>query len=207
MIKITLHIFVVISLVVWGCASLREPERPAHPQTERKDPLYRWSSFFNNDCGPMLQFKLNSEDEATLNYQCSAGKAVNQVARRLKRLREVDLWAASDLPLEQLYQLSNSKCRASLIYIGLVHATIEFPCALIHMTVTYDIVSREKIDDVTLVQLEPRKALITYGDGTQEFSVEEERLTPLGPFKPFRKPRPLFTHDLKQNRPLTNSQF
>ena len=207
MIKINLQIFVVISLVVWGCASLREPEIPAHPQTERKDPIYRWSSFFNNDCGPVLQFKLNSEDEAVLNYQCSAGKAVSQVARRHKRLREVDLWAASDLPLEQLYQLSNSKCRASLIYLGPVHATIEFPCALIHMTVTYDIVRREKSDDVILVQLEPSRALIIFGDGTQEFRVEEERLTPLGPFKPFKKPRPLFTHDLKQNRPLTHSQF
>ena len=155
----------------------------------------------------MLQFKLNSEDKAILNYQCSAGKTVSQVARKHKRLRGVDLWAASDLPLERLYQLSNSKCRASLIYLGSEHATIEFPCALIHMTVTYDIVSREKSDNVTLIQLKPNKALIIYADGTQEFDVEEERLTPLGPFKPFKKPLPLFTHNLKQNRPLTNSQF
>ena len=199
MIKITLHIFVVISLVVWGCASFREHESI--------DPLYRWSSFFNNDCGQTLQLKLNSEHEAILNYQCSAGKGVSQVARRHKRVREVDLWAASDLPLERLYELSNSKCRASLIYLGPVHATIEFPCALIHMTVTYDIVSREKKDDVTLVQLEPRRALIVFSDGTQEFSLEEERLMPLGPFKPFKKPRPLFTHALKQNRQLINYHF
>jgi hypothetical protein len=207
MIKIKLHILVVISLVIWGCASFREPERSTRPQTERKDPPYRWSSFFNNDCGPTLQFKLNSEDEAILNYPCSIGKALSQVARRHKRLRDVDLWAASDLPLEQLYQLSNSKCRASLIYLGPAHATIEFPCALIHLTVSYDIVSREKSDDVTLVQLEPSKALIIYSDGTQEFSVEEERLTPLGPFKPFKTPHPLFTHDLKKNRLLTVSRF
>ena len=199
MMKISLQIIVVISVAVWGCASLPEPEG--------KDPLYRWSSFFNNDCGPMLKFKLNSEDEAILNYQCSAGKEVSQVARRHKRLKDIDLWAAADLPLEQLYQLSNSKCRASLIYLGPAHATIEFPCALIHMTVTYDIVSREKSAAESLVQLKPSKALIIFGDGTQEFSIEEERLTPLGPFKPFKKPRPLFTHDLKKNRPLANSQF
>lgn len=204
--KIKLHIFVVISLVVWGCASFREPARPARLQAEGEGTHYRWSSFFNNDCGPKLQFKLNSEDEAVLNYQCSTGKALSQVARRHKRLRGVDLWAASDLPIEQLYQLSNSKCRASLIYLGPAHATIEFPCALIHMTVSYDIVSREKSDDVTRVQLEPNKALIVYSDGTQEFSVGEERLTPLGPFKPFKTPRPFFTLDLKKNRPLTVSR-
>lgn len=196
--KIILHFLVVISLVVSGCASFIESERPAPPKTEREDPLYRWSSFFNNGCGPLLQFKLNSEDEAILDYQCSTGKTLSQDARRHKRLRDVDLWAASDLPLEQLYQLSNSKCRAALIYLGPAHATIEFPCALIRMTISFDIVSKEKSDDVTRVQLEPSKALIIYSDGTQEFSVEEEHLTPLGPFKPFKTPRPFFTLDLKK---------
>ena len=207
MIKIKLHVLVVISLVIWGCASFREPERPRRPQTERQDPRYSWSSFFNNGCGPTLQFKLNSADEASLNYQCSTGKSLSQFARRHKRLRDVDLWTASDLPLDELYQLSNSKCRASLIYLGSAHATVEFPCALIHMTVSYNIVRREKSDDVTLVQLEPSKALIIYSEGTQEFSVEEERLTPLGPFKPFKTPHPLFTRDLKKNRLLTVSRF
>jgi hypothetical protein len=177
-----LHIFVVISLIVWGCVT--------GPQIEREDPRYRWSSFFNNDCGPALQFRLNSEDEAILNYPCSSGKALSQDARRHKRLEDVELWVASDLPLEQLYQLSNSKCRAALIYLGPAHATIEFPCALIRMTVSYDIVSREKMEDATLVQLEPRRALIIYSDGTQEFNVEEKDLTPRGPFRPFKAPIP-----------------
>jgi hypothetical protein len=197
--KIKLHSLVVICLVVWGCAT--------SPQTEREDPRYRWSSFFNNDCGPTLQFKMNSKDEAILDYQCSTGKALSQDARRHKRLRDVDLWAASDLPREQLYQLSNSKCRASLIYLGPAHATIEFPCALIRMTVSYDIVRTEKSDVVTRVQLEPRKAFIIYSDGTQEFSIEEEHLTPLGPFKPFKTPRPLFTRESKKNLPLAVSRF
>ena len=177
-----LHILAVISLVVWGCAT--------GSQMDREDPSYRWSSFFNNDCGPALQFRLNSEDEATLNYPCSSGKALSQDVRRHKRLGDVDLWAASDLPPEQLYQLSSSKCRASLIYLGPAHATIEFPCALIRMTVSYDIVSREKMEDATLVQLEPTRALIIYSDGTQEFNVEEKHLTPRGPFRPFKAPIP-----------------
>jgi hypothetical protein len=152
-------------------------------------------------------FTINSEGEAILDYQCSSGKEIRQDARRYKRLSELELWVVSDLPLEPLYQLSNSKCRASLIYLGSGHATVEFPCALIHMTVTYDIVSREKKDDVMRVQLKPDKALMIYSDGIQEFNVEKERLTPLGPFRPFKKPRPLFTHGLKQTLPLTNSQF
>lgn len=182
-----LHILAVISLVVWGCAT--------GSQMDREDSGYRWSSFFNNDCGAALQFRLNSEDEAILNYPCSSGKALSQDVRRHKRLGDVDLWAASDLPLEQLYQLSSSKCRASLIYLGPAHATIEFPCALIRMTVSYDIVRREKREGATLVELEPRKALIIYSDGIQEFSVEAGRLKPLGPFKPFKTPPPLITRN------------
>lgn len=197
--KIKLHILIVISLVVCGCA--------ASPKIEREDPRYSWSSFFNNDCGRTLQFKFTSDDEATLNYQCSTGKPLIQDARWHKRIRDVNLWAATDLPLEQLYQLSNSKCRASLIYLGPAHATIEFPCALVRLTVSYDIVSRQKSDDMTLVQLEPGKVLIIYSDGTQEFRVEEERLTPLGPFKPFKTPRPLFTRQFLKNRPLAVSHF
>ena len=193
------HIIVFNSLAIWGCATI--------PQTEREDPGYSWSSFFNNDCGSTLQLKMNSEDEAVLNYQCSTGKTLSQDARRHKRLKDVDLWAVADLPLEQIYQLSNSKCRASLIYLGPAQATIEFPCALVRMTVSYDIVGRENSDNVVMVQLKPNKALIIYSDGTQEFSIEEKRLTPLGPFKPFKTPRPLFTRQLKKNRPLAVSHF
>jgi hypothetical protein len=142
-----------------------------------------------------MKFTLHSEDEAILNYQCSSEKEISQDARRHKRLSEVELWVASDLPIEQLYNLSNSKCRASLIYLGSTHATIEFPCALIHMTVTCIILSREMMGDTTLIQLKPTKALITYSDGFQEFRVNEKRLTPRGPFKPFKPPAPSFTHD------------
>jgi hypothetical protein len=193
-----------VFLTVWitGCASFSETDGRKTPQIDRRDPSYTWSSFFNNDCGPTMKFTLTAEDEAILNYQCSNGKEITQDARKHKRLSEVELWAASDLPVEQLYQLSNGKCRASLIYLGPTHATIEFPCALIRMTVTCIIVSRETMGAATLIQLQPTKALITYSDGFQEFRIDEKRLIPRGPFKPFKAPSPSFTRDQEDNQIL-----
>ena len=176
------HLFISVSLVVMGCMSLHE--------TEKKEPSYHWSSFFNNDCGPMMQFKIYSEDEALLDYPCSNGTVVSQMARKHQQQSEVQLWTTSDLPVDELNNLSRSKCRASLIYLGSTHATIKFPCALVHLTVTCDIVSKKTMDAATVIQLKPAKALITYGDGTQEFRIEEDRLMPMGPFKPFKIPRP-----------------
>ena len=184
-------LFVSVSLIVSGCASLREPER--------KEPPYRWSSFFNNKCGPILQFKLNSEDEAILSYPCSDGSNVSQFARRQQKQGEVELWTTSDLPREQLYQLSRSKCRASLIYLGPAHVTIKFPCALVHLTITSDIVIKETLDAMTVIQLQPTKVLITFSDGIQEFRLEEDLLIPLGPLKPFKGPRPSLPMALKQD--------
>jgi hypothetical protein len=184
------NLFVFISLGLFGCASFLE--------NERDDLSYAWSSFFNSDCGPTLKFEVNSEDEAILNYQCSNGKEIRQTAKRHKRLSEVEIWVASDLPVEQLYQLSNGKCRASFLFLGSTHATIEFPCALIRMTITCDIVRRESTGAATLIQLQPTNALITYSDGFQEFDINEKRFTPRGPFKPFRTPPPSFTRDRKK---------
>ena len=147
----------------------------------------------------MLQFKLTSEDEAILSYPCSNDIVVSQFARRQQRHREVELWAASDLPVEQRYQLSRSKCRASLIYLGPAHATIKFPCALVHLTVTCDIVSTETLDEMTVIQLQPTKALITFSGGIQEFRFEEDILIPLGPFKPFKSPEPSLPVTLKKD--------
>ena len=178
------HLFVWASLVVLGCA--------VTPVTDSKDPPYHWSSFFNNDCGPLMKFKLNSESEAILNYPCSNGIVISQTIRRHQQQNDVELWMASDLPFEQLYKLSRSKCRASLLYLGPAYATIKFPCAVVHLTVTCDIVSKETVDTMTVIQLKPAKVLITYGDGIQEFRIEEDRLMPAGPFKPFKVPRPLF---------------
>ena len=178
------HLFIFIGLIILGCAALQE--------TEKQEPSYRWSSFFNHDCGPLMQFKMTSENDAVLNYRCSGDLIISQNARKHQQQGEVGLWAASDLTPEQLYRLSNSKCRAALIYLGSAHATVNFPCALIHLTVSCDITGREKINSETVIELKPTKVLIAYGDGTQEFRVEEDRLVPLGPFKPFNAPRPSF---------------
>ena len=118
-----------------------------------------------------MKFTLTDEGKAILDYQCSNGKEISQNARRHKRLGDVELWTVSDLPVEQLYQLSNGKCRASLIYLGPTHATIEFPCALIRMTVTCSVVSRETMGAEALIRLKPTRALITYSDGFQEFNI------------------------------------
>ncbi len=184
-------LFVSVNLLVSGCASFWE--------SGKQEPLYRWSNFFNNGCGPMLQFELKSEDEAILRYPCSNDIVVSQFARRQQRQREVELWAASDLPREQLYQLSRSKCRASLIYLGPAHATIKFPCALVHLTVTCNIVSKETLDAMTVIQLQPTKALITFSGGIQEFRFEEDLLIPVGPFKPFKSPDPSLPVTLKKD--------
>lgn len=109
------------------------------------------------------------------------------------------------MPVEQLYKLSNGKCRASLIYLGPTHATIKFRCALIHMTVTCEITSREVSANSTLIHLNPKRALITYGDGVQEFKVGGDRFTPLGPFKSFASPESQFILKNIRNKPRTKN--
>ena len=189
------HLFVYFSLVVLGCASTLE--------TDTKEPAYHWSSFFNNDCGPVMHFNPYSDEEASLNYPCANGTFISQSLRRHQQQSEVQLWIASDLPPEQLYQLSRSKCRASLIYLGPTHATIKFPCALVHLTVTCVRVNKEAKDATTVTQLKPVKVMITYSDGIQEFRVEEDRLMPLGPFKPFKTPQPALPVTFKTSSSLT----
>ncbi len=147
-----------------------------------------------------MQFERHSEDEARLIYSCSNGVAVSQTARKHQQQSEVQLWVTSDLPPKQLYQLSRSKCRASLIYLGPTHATIKFPCALVHLTVTCDIISKEKRNDNLLLLIKPTKALITYSDGVQEFHIERDRLIPLGPIKRFKSPTPSFTQEQDDNQ-------
>lgn len=181
-------LFVSVNLLVSGCASFQEGEK--------REPFYRWSSFFNDDCSPLMQFNQYSDEEAVLNYPCANGTFISQSLRRHQQQSEVQLWIALDLSPEQLNNLSRSKCRASLIYLGPTHATIKFPCDLVHLTVTCEIINKEKRDDTFLFQLKPTKALITYSDGVQEFRVDGDRLIPLGPFKPFKPPSPSFTRTL-----------
>ena len=149
--------FIFLAMCVSGCASFFKIDEPKTPRTDGDDTTYTWSNFFNNGCGPVMKFKVNAEDEAILIYPCSNGKDISQRARKHQRLKAVELWAASDLPVEQLYKLSNSKCRASLIHLGPTHATIKFPCALIHLTVTCEIATREASANSTLIHLNPKR--------------------------------------------------
>jgi len=107
----------------------------------------------------------------------------------------VELWAAYQMSSEHLYQISSSKCQVSLIYLGPDHATINYPCALVHLTVGYVINSINTIDGRIDINLLPNKLLITYSDGIQEFKVEGEDLIPSTPFRPFKKPAPYLTRN------------
>ena len=118
-------------------------------------------------------------------YHCLHGGKITQSAR-LRIIEEgVGVWVIQRLPKEQLYDLSNGKCQASVVFLGSDHATIKYICALLQLTVGYDISNRSIYSDSIRIRLIPTKVLITYGDGNQEFSVDGDGLIPLGPFKPF----------------------
>ena len=55
------------------------------------------------------------------------------------------------------------------------------------------LIDKEKGYDASERFTERDMVLITYGDGTQEFGVDEDRLIPLEPFKPFKTPQPSLT--------------
>ena len=95
------------------------------------------------------------------------------------------MWAIQPLPKDQLRNLSNSKCQASLVFLGTDHSTINFKCALLELIVGYDISSRVFGDESIRIGLTPTKVIIIYGDGTQEFTVNGEELFPISTFHPF----------------------
>ena len=164
---------------------------------------YTWASFFNRGCGPITDFIENENQKATLVYHCSNGEEITQSAEFDKIEGGVRVWECQRLPDDQLYNLSNSKCQASLVFLGSDHATINFTCAILNLTVGYDIANRVIHDDSIRTYLTPNKVLITYGDGTQEFSVDGEQLIPLGPFKPF--PHRLIISYIQQNATISRS--
>ena len=148
---------------------------------------YTWANFFNKGCGPVTEIIISGNQKATLVYNCLEGEEITQSARLYKIKKGVRVWAIQQLPYDQLYNLSNGKCQASLLFQGSYHTTINFTCALLSLTVGYDISSRVVDGEYVQIHLIPTKVLITYGDGNQEFSVDGEELIPIGPFKPFPK--------------------
>jgi hypothetical protein len=73
---------------------------------------------------------------------------------------------------------------------------MKYPCALVHLTVGYDIIGMNTIGGLTEIYLQPNKVLITYGNGLQEFKVEGDDLIPLTPFHPFKAPTPFLAKTL-----------
>jgi hypothetical protein len=169
-------LLLVLFVTVTACAALKPKETSS---------TYTWASFFNKGCGPVTEIIDNGNQKATLVYHCLYGEEITQSARFYRIEGGVGVWAGQRLPNDQLYNLSNGKCQASLVFLGSDHATINFICALLHLTVGYDISSRVVYGDSIRIHLIPTKVLITYGDGNQEFSVDGDELIPLGPFKPF----------------------
>ncbi|UCD88756.1 MAG: hypothetical protein JSW04_09830 [Desulfobacterales bacterium] len=187
-------LLLVLFVTIAACAFFKSKETPVR---------YTWASFFNKGCGPVTDFIENENQKATLVYHCLYGEEITQSARFYKIEGGVSVWESQRLPDDQLYNLSNSKCQASLVFLGSDHATINFTCAILNLTVGYDIANRVIHDDSIQTHLIPNKVLITYGDGTQEFFVDGEQLIPLGPFKPF--PHRLKISYIQQNTTISRS--
>lgn len=175
------HLAILILFVAIGCTSFHK-----YPSIKDMEESYTWKHFFNNDCGPVKEIYTKSETEAALIYRCSSGKEIVQHTIRYKLEGHVGVWAAALLPRDILYELSNSKCQSSLMYLGIDYVTITFPCAVVHLAVTFNILDRISEGNFTRIHIKPTKVLITYGDGTQEFVVNGENLVPASPFKPFK---------------------
>jgi hypothetical protein len=190
-------LLLVLFVTIAACAFFRPKETSV---------TYTWASFFNKSCGPLIDFIENGNQKATLVYHCMYGEEITQSARFNKIKGGVRVWASQRLPDDQLYNLSNSKCQASLVFMGSDHATINFTCAILNLTVAYDISNRAIYGDSIRTHLIPKKVLITYGDGTQEFSVNGEQLIPLGPFKPFPIPHRLKISYIQQNTTMSRSE-
>ena len=187
-------IIVLLGLMMSGvlsCSALRED----YPLDQKLETSYSWSNFFNNHCGPVTEIIKDGYSELAVLYQCANGVKIAQQAKLHAIKNRVELWAAYQISAEQLYQISSSKCQVSLIYIGRDHATINYPCALVHLTVGYVINSINAIDGRLDINLLPNKLLITFSDGIQEFNVEGEDLIPSTPFRPFKKPAPSLTRN------------
>lgn len=166
----------VFFLAVTACAVLQPKETSS---------TYTWANFFNKGCGPVTEIIDHGNEEATLVYHCLGGEEITQSARLHRIEGTVGVWAGQRLQIDQLLRLSNGKCQTSLVFLGSDHATINITCALLQLTVGYDISSRVVYGDFIRIHLIPTKVLITYGDGNQEFSVDGDELIPLGPFKSF----------------------
>ena len=189
-IKLRMVIILLAMAMTGACArsgAMQPREKPASVGTG----VYTWSSFFNQGCGYTMELLMQDDNSGTLLYRCPDGEPKSQVLQHQPGQGPVHIWVADRLAPEGLYRLSGSKCQASIVMLGAENATIQYPCALVHMTVGYRIEDRMPIEGQVRIRLKPERVLVVYSDGTQEFSVSEQKLVPKGPFEPFKtKPLP-----------------
>lgn len=172
-------------LLIGACA--RTAEKP--PQTEQEMPgaeYYTWSSFFSDGCGRSMIVVVRDDDSGTLIYNCPSGETKMQYLKRHPAQGAVQVWVAERLAGEEQYRLSKSKCRATIVMLGSENVTIQYPCALVHLTIGYAIAGKQKDSGNMRIRLKPERVLVVYREGTQEFVIREDNLVPKGPFKPFQ---------------------
>ena len=175
----------VITLLVGACGHLGNT-LSIQPQEADQGAPYSWSSFFNDECGKRMQVRLKNRNKGVLAYGCAGGDR-QQELRRHQDKGKIQFWVADRLADDELYQLSNAKCQAAIVVLGSDYATIHFRCAVVQLTVAYAVMKGRAMEDPAAdLWLEPRQALVTYGDGTQQFDVREDMLVPAEPFKPFQ---------------------
>ena len=187
LLRLALHFCAIGCCLLTACTDYaglgKEPPGSGPPSG-----TYSWHSFFNNGCGPAQTIWLSREGAGELIYHCADGSKIRQSVRRYKTEGSVQLWAAEVFSSEQLQQLSASKCQAALIYRGPEAMTIKYPCALVHLTVSFVIDSTVESENRRLLRIHPTDVLITYPDGLQEFEVQQDLLVPVSPFRPFSVP-------------------
>lgn len=185
---------ILISLFLGGACAQFGGFGPREVPESPEAGAYSWSSFFNGGCGRTMDILVRDDDSGSLYYGCPAGEIKTQLLQRHPDQGGVQIWIADRLTQAALYRLSNSKCQASIVMLGSENATIQYPCALVHITVGYAVEDHRRAAGKVRIRLKPERVLVVYGDGTQEFGIQDEKLVPRGPFEPFKsKPPPRLT--------------
>ena len=176
-------------LLIGACA--RTSKKP--PQVEQEKPgaeHYTWSSFFSDGCGQSMMVVVQDDDSGTLIYNCPSGETKMQDLKRHPDQGAVQVWVADRLDGEEQYRLSKSKCQATIVMLGSENVTIQYHCALVHLTIGYAIAGKQNDSGNVQIRLQPEKVLVVYREGTQEFIIREDNLVPKGPFEPFKSKSP-----------------
>ena len=178
-------------MIVWcfllaGACTQLDASRPGATPEPAQAAHYTWSSFFNDGCGATMAVHLVDETAGTLEYECPGGEIKSQHLKGRPGKGDTRMLAAEPLADAELYGLSNSKCQATVVVLGSAHASIQYRCALVVLTVGYRVAERRPSEEQIHCRLKPERALLAYSDGTQAFEVDRDTFIPTGPFKPFQ---------------------